>query len=282
MKRLLPWAVAALLPWRAAYALFRARAARRADDPHARAACACARAHGLDVDEAGFCRRAVLQPLVDQADVALAWVRQRHWYRHWVRVEGDSFPKRGPFLAITFHMGVGIASAPYALGAHERGVFLIYAPWEAAPGDFIGRMRARAWLSILRRRMGAPPVPTGGAFARARAWLAEGGGIMGLIDVPHYGHRRTSAVPFFGRTIGLSNGLAALAAETGAPVYVFTSTLDGDSPRRLLRIHGPLRAREPEALMREIGLWFEDAVRADPAAWHYWGAVDTAFPPPEA
>ncbi|MDR2031857.1 MAG: hypothetical protein LBP86_06340 [Azoarcus sp.] len=280
MKRLLPLMAAALLPWRAAYALFRARAARQVDDPNARAACACARARGLDVDEAGFRRCAALQSLIDQADIALAGLRQRHWFRHWVRVEGDTFPQRGPFLAITLHMGAGLASAPYALGRHERGVLLIYAPM--SPGDFIGRWRVRAWLSILGRNMGTPPIPTGGSFARARAWLEEGGGVMGMVDIPHYGRRHTTAIPFFGHTIGLANGLAKLAIETNAPVYVYTSTLDGDSPRRVLRIHGPLRAREPEALMREIGLWFEETVRADPAAWHYWSAIDTAFPPPQA
>lgn len=231
------------------------------------------------MDETAFCQRFVLQRLVDQADLALAWLRGRRWHERWVCEEGSAFPEHGPFLAITFHLGAGLPSMR-SLGRHGRGVAFIHAPVEGATrrSDRLGYWLAHARLATVKRLGGAPCIPTGGSAAQAHGWLAQGGGVVALIDAPHQGDRHAVAVPFYGRSIGLPSGLARLAVDAGVPVYVYSVTLAEASPQRLLRIHGPLTSRDPAALTRDIGRLFENTVKIDPAAWSYWGSVDTAFP----
>jgi hypothetical protein len=282
IKRLILFAAAAVLPYRLSFAILRRLAARRIDDPAANAAFAVARAHGQASDRAAFCRRFVLYRLIDELDQSLIIFRGWRWHRRWVRAEGPALPTSGPLLAITFHYGAGM-HAVRAGGLHAQGIAIIHAPPEAAaaPGDAIGLWLARLRRAALYRLSGAAGIVIGHAATQSLDRLAGGGAILALADVPHFGRQRTVAVPFCGDRIGLSSGLARLAMRADTPVYVFSCALADNSPHRLLRVHGPLLNDNAINLTGEIGRLFEDMVKADPAAWHYWGIMTEAFPPPD-
>lgn len=282
MLRNLSLLCAALLPWRIAYRLIQALALRDADEPEAVAAYAEAAAWGLaPPDSAAFCRRFATYRLVDYADLGLALTRGRGWVRRWTRHIGPDFPKRGAYLALTFHYGAGLM-AMHALSGHERGVAWIYAApvqstslrWRLS--DIMTRLR----IGVVAKLGGVSPIPTGGAVDAAQEWLAQGGAIVALLDAPPDGRRDVVSVPFCGRKIGLPSGLVRLAARAGVPIYLYTAALAHDGGMRLLRVEGPLRATDTAAAMARVGAALDQAVRDDPAAWHYWGAAAAAFPPP--
>lgn len=275
-------ACAALLPWKLAYRVISLLATRSRAHPGVHAACAEACAWGIVTDAQRFAQRFTLYRLIDHADLALAWLRGRRWFRKWVQQSGPAFPDRGPYIAITFHYGAGLM-ALHAMRGHARGVAWVYASpaqrnatrWRAA--EVMVRLR----IAAVARLGGATPLPTGGAVDTARAWLARGGAIVALMDAPPGGQRKVEAISFCGRRIGLATGLIRLAARAEVPIYLYTAALERDGPGRVLHVEGPLSADDPEAALVRIGDFFDRMVRADPAAWHYWGSAQAAFPPPD-
>lgn len=224
-----------------------------------------------------FIGRYRLYYLTDWADLYLANTRSDRWLRRHVRQLGDPIPST-PVLALTFHFGAGLW-AMRALG--RDGVRL---GWVHAPVSSVVMAGAKlaTWLghwrvATVRRATRAPTIPTPGAYARMRAWVAQGNGITALIDAPAHGGRQTSLVEVFGRPCRLANGLARFAVEQQLPVYLYTTTLSDAADHRIMRGQYIGRFSEPEALMQLIGRWMEQEISRDPAAWHLWRFADQFF-----
>ena len=281
IARLFLLACAALLPWRLTFRLLEWLAHARSETPDAEAALAAAQGLVDIEDREAFLFRYRLYRLVDDVDLAIGLTRGSAWHKKWVHVQGGRFPTQGAFLALSFHLGAGVP-ALRELGRHDKGVAWIHASAENAAGSGIALRLARARIALVERVGGARTIPTGGARLKAAAWLSAQGGIVALVDAPHFGQRRVSDVRLLGKTIGLPRGLAELAQSCNAPVYLYSARLAADSGHRLLRISGPLAADETADLMQAIATFLTEEIEADPAAWHFWRFVDAGFPGAQA
>ena len=275
--RLLLLFLAVLLPWRITFRILRYRAAALADGAEASAALAAAQAY-LSIPCADtFRQRFALYRLVDDVDLAIGWTRGRAWRTRWLRIQEGTFPQKGAFLALTFHLGAGVP-ALWELGRHDKGVAWIHAPAEHVAGSGLAFWLARMRIKMVVRLAGAPTISTGGARGKAECWLKTRGGIVALVDAPHFGRREVTNVQFLGRTVGLPCGLAKLALTVNAPVYLFSSRLSFDSGHRLLRVIGPLATDRVDMMMQEVATFLEEEARSDPAAWHFWELIERGFP----
>lgn len=277
--RLILLLATALLPWGLTFRLLKRVARARQRDADVRAALAVAQSL-IDIDDPeGFCFRYALYNLVDDLDLAIGLTRGAAWEKKWVQWRGARFPTHGAFVALTFHFGAGIP-AWWALGRHGKGVAWIYEMPACMPRGVALRL-ARMRRALVERLGRATPIATGGARMRADAWLEEGGGVMALIDAPHFGRRKVTNVRLLGQRAGLARGLAELAISRSVPVFVYTARLAVDSPQRLVNVSGPLEAGGVDALMQQVAAFLDAELRADPAAWHFWvdGVLERGFPP---
>lgn len=278
LKRLLLLLATAVLPWGLTFRLLKRVARARQHDPEVQAALAVAQdLIGIDEPQA-FCVRYALYRLVDDADLAIGLTRGPRWARKWVQWQGPCFPNCGAFVALTFHLGAGVP-ALWALGRHDRGVAWIYALPTPMPTG-IALWLARTRLALVERLGRAASIATGGARTRAQTWLKRGGGVMALIDAPHFGQRKVTNVRLLGARAGLASGLAELALACAVPVYVYSVRLADDSGQRVLRVSGPIVEESVEALMQRVAAFLDEELQADPAAWHFWseGVLERGFP----
>ena len=280
-ERLLLPVVVAGLAWPAGLALLRRVARTAYAQRDAAAAAQVARRFGVLGDERDFRERFALYRLIDYADLPLAHARRLGWFGRWTNRSGPEWPREGAYLAVTFHFGAGMWTMR-ELGRHAVGVKWIHAPvvgTKTALERFVGAV-GRARIASVAKFAGAPTIPTGGARRLAAEWLARGGAVTALHDAPHFGHRETIAVPFLGQSLHLPTGLGHLAATAQVPVYFYTTSLELDGARRRLRVVGPFRFDSAADFTLAAGRFLDEEVRADPAAWHLWNALDRGFPPP--
>lgn len=264
------------LPWRSAFRLLFQLAGCPSRDPLPAAADFPADLAALAARAAP---RAALYGLLDVVDFMLVHLRGDRWRQKWVHREGVLWPDTGPFIALTFHYGAGLWSVA-DLARQGRRVAWIHASAAGEPDALPWRRRLLArWRLWTVRRIGhGITIATGGARARAQQWLDGGGVVVALIDAPHYGHRQTLDIELLGHPVGLPAGLVSLAIGSGVPIYLYTMGLEGDGPRRRLSVAGPFMPADEQCFARDLGAFFEAALRYDPGAWPFWSALPHAFP----
>ena len=138
-----------------------------------------------------------------------------------------------------------------------------------------------------RRARGITVLPHEGGDVPVLATLSECARDGGLVAV--LGDRDLSArgvpVEFFGGTTKLPIGPAAIAVDTGAPLFPGTLWYDGSLARG--RIHDPLpvpatgtRAEKIQVLTQGLAAVYEQGIRDHPSDWHMLSRVwvDDAAP----
>ena len=166
--------------------------------------------------------------------------------------------------------GRGIILVAGHFGLFESmGIFLGHAGF---PVHFVAKPFDNPLLdrSVARRRgaTGNSTIHKGGAKARAREILAQGGTIAIVID-QHVTWRDRLWIPFFGLPAATARSLGTLAEETGAPVVPIHAY---PGPAGTCRCaFGPILDAEGagggEALVRATIAEMETATRLMPEAW---------------
>ena len=183
---LLP-ALAAVLPWRACFRVYRAAARAswpfRAETEAAHAAAARyldpgdARATGAA--RIGWCASSTRPTTTCRATAATRWL-DRH-----VLTRG-AWPGRGePFLALGYHWGAGLWALRSLRRAGHGAAFLsaeVDARQLGVGG--VALRQARRRMRELERAGGLAPIYLGGASAAMQAVFAQGDVVVALIDVP--------------------------------------------------------------------------------------------------
>ena len=275
-------ALAALLPWRAGFALLRLLSRLPLYDERVAPALAGAQSLGLAPDVGAFRRRQRLYLLLEHADLFLSLTRSRRWFARHVRVHG-AWPGEGkPYSAVFFHFGTGLWSmrqlASEAGAAHFLSGPLDLAADRSRP---LRRAYSRLRLREVARVGRAAVIQTGGSAKQLREILERGPGVVVVGgDVPPGATHGTGAVHMFGRTGQLAQGLAQLAHATGTPLVVFSEQIEGRE--RTLRIDPPLAVADVPAALQTLAERLEARVRADPAAWHFWPQIADYLHAPRA
>lgn len=273
--------LAAVLPWRWSFALFR----RMAGWPWLyRAQCmralAQAQGAGMAPDAARWLREYRLVILTDHADHYLARTRSDAWLRRHVRATGDWGVAPGQAaLLVTFHWGCGMWAQRHA---HAHGLLphtLVASP-EGLRGRTVLRWYVRERLRTLADAQGRPVIHVPGPMRSLRRAWGAGEQVVVVIDVPADQVPGTVPLPVLGRPVRVPAALARLAVEQRVPVTVYTLDLDLATGERQLRLY-PLGVwDDAERLLARVFERFEAVVRERPASWHLWTEAGRFFAPP--
>ena len=142
--------LAAILPWRWSFRLFRGVANGRRLYPEVEWMVRGARSAGAADDEEGWRSALRLTRLFSFADLYLSMFRSDRWLRRHVDVSGN-WP-RGAFLAVTYHWGAGLWALRH-LKAHGKRTAFLSIRFDRATFQ---HSRLRYWyaLQIGRARVG--------------------------------------------------------------------------------------------------------------------------------
>ena len=270
--------VSAVLPWRWSFRLYRRVA--QSDwlfRDATRSVLAGVTAWRPPANPAAWAAAYRLTQLIDRADMWLSRFRSDRWIDHHLDVEGDAWPD-GPFVGITFHYGAGLWSIRHLCRNGRRASFLSL---RFGPGFFksapLQRAYAHARMREAERAGRAPVIYTGGSVAEMRAALRRGVCIVGLIDVPPGRAHSGMPVQFLGDRAWFPTGLLRIAHIENVPVAVYTIGCDRETGKRKINIrrlpapaHDASESANDEECLHMIARELEQAIAADPPAWHAW------------
>lgn len=273
--------LAALLPWSLCYRVFR-RLARW--DGLYREAChaalAQARAHGWAKDEADWLRKRRLVTLVDHADYYLGRTRSNAWMARHLQVQG-AWPAPGAqHVLCTFHWGAGMWGLRHAraqgLTAHALVAALEGAQFK---GRKVLHWYARARTAEVARALGCPTLDTSASLRPALRALRAQEQVLAAIDVPADQVAASQPVQLLGRRALMPKALLRLAVEQRIAVTLYLTGLDFATGQRFLRLQGVGVHDDLATLAQEVFAQLDQAIQAEPAAWHFWGEAPRFFHP---
>lgn len=257
------------LPWRAAYAGYRALARRLFAEP-ANAAAAIAATHLPIADLDAFRYDARTIWLLDSADLYLSRRKAVDWLPPWVGVQG-AWPT-GAFIALTFHYGTGLWLCRSMRRAGHRSMFLS-ARFERE--DFAQRPWRHAYglrrLAEVERVGGEPIAYRPGVRAQLLDALQRGSSVLALVDIPpRLAPQGQRSVRLLGQTASLPDGLLRVAIEANVPIVPCWVDIDFASGHRTVVI-GEAQSAEPiDRVLEELAATLDRLIRAKPAAWLFW------------
>jgi phosphatidylinositol dimannoside acyltransferase len=271
--------LAAVLPWRWCYALFKLlshwswlyRDAARItfEQAHSR---------GFASDPEDWGRKWRQMSMVDHADFFLAATRSNRWLDHYVDVSG-SWPEPGKAAIIcAFHWGAGMWSLRH-LGASGLHVHALVASLggDPPPGERVRHTYFRYRNALVRRALGTQPLDVSASLRPVLEALRAGEQVGTSVDVPPHMTSASSSIPFLGGRARFPRGLFRIATAHDIPVSVYLTGISLEDGRRFIRVFPTIIESDSDALMQKVFCRLEDAIREEPALWHFWGMAGHFF-----
>ncbi len=273
--------LAAVLPWRMAFGLFKrvARCPWLYRDVCLDAARE-ARALGLlEGDESAWLAERRLIALLDRADqYVFRWRCSDRWLRRHVEVRGQWQPQGRPGLVVTFHWGVGLWLMRHAAACGLHPHLLAAGPQGPAfDGRWVLRRYVCARLATVERAAGRAAITTGGAMQRVLGVLRANEQVVVVLDVPPDQVAQTCEARLLGRTVRVPCALPALAVERGLPLTVALMNVDMATGRYVLALEVLEAGSDEAALAQALYDRLERAMMARPASWHLWDQARRFF-----
>lgn len=272
--------LAAVLPWRVCYAIFK-RAARwqalyRAEAD--RALQQMVVRHGVE-DLAGWASMRRLTTLVDHADQYLALTRTDRWLRRHVQVDGAWPAKDKAALLCTFHWGAGMWALRHAAQASLRAQMMVAQPTrEGFAGRSILYRYIVARIRSIDRILGRPSLDAAKGLRGALKALRANEQLMAVVDVPSDQFSASAPITLLGETAQVPRALFRLAVDQQIPVCVFVCGFELKSGQRTLRLRSLGIYDDVDDLIRDVFRELEFAIRSNTAAWHFWSEAERFFP----
>lgn len=276
--------LAAVLPWRLCFALFKRFARwpwlyRTACDAALREA--LARGQIRTEQAADWIAQRRLVTLLDHADLYLALTRSNAWmYRH-LHVEGQWPSGELPGIVCTFHWGAGMWSLRHAKAQGMRCHALV-APLEGA--HFAGRPILHRYAQIrtaaVATALGNAHLDVSASLRPGLRALSKGEQILAAIDVPADQVAASIPVTIGGMQAMVPKGLLRMAVEQRIPVTIYLTRLDLETGDRFLRIISLGVADNLESLAQQAFSYLDEAITMDSAAWHFWSEAPRFFTSP--
>ncbi len=267
--------LAAVLPWRPCFALYRQlakctwlyRGATDAAWPWAKQSMP-----GL-VQQQWACERRLLT-LVDHADCVLSCTRSARWARKHVQVIGHWPAPDTPQVICTFHWGAGL----WTLQAMRQAGLSVHALAASLQGaQFAGRPvlhRYARWRTAqVIKALGHPTIDVSAPMRPVLQALKHNHCVLGVVDVPADHVEASASVTLLGRSVQVPRGLLRLAAERQLPVTLFSAGLDFKTGHRTWVIHSLGVMTNAPALFDAVFGVLNQAIEASPGAWHLWAEM---------
>ncbi|HRN75283.1 hypothetical protein [Ottowia sp.] len=266
--------LAALLPWRWCFALYRRlarwpwlyRAKLELALPQARA-----RLQLSEPQWREWAQQHRLVTLVDHADCFLSRTRGAGWLRRHVEVRG-AWPAPGESAVLcTFHWGAGTWALRHArqagMQAHKLVAGLDTPAYRGRP---VMLRYARTRLAMVRHALGQPTLDTSAPLRALLQCLQQRHQVLAVMDVPADEVSASCEVELLGETALMPRGLLRLAVQRRLPVVMFLCGIDLASGRRWIEIETVPPHDEVPALAAALFAHLDAAIRAQPAQWHFW------------
>lgn len=273
--------LAAVLPWRFCFPLFR-RIARRPSlyREEAESALAQARQWVSVGDERDWLWRYRLGRLVDHADFWRSKLLSAKRQLAAVDAAQSWPPLDGAAVGVFFHWCPGLLAVLSLRQAGRRSAVLAgkFSP-RSMGGSRLAYLYGRSRIGELERVSGRPLIYAPGTVKRALADLAEGHWVIGTPDVPPTETSLGVPVRLFERPAWFAEGLLLIARRAQVPIVIFTLALDLDTGRRELRVSGPFDPQDPQLLQRIVDYW-QALLQEKSWAFTLWPAMPAWFTPP--
>lgn len=267
--------LAAVLPWRQCFAVFRQLAKypglyREATE----AGWVWAHKTMPTLEAQKWQRERRLLTLVDHADWVLAKTRSVRWVDKHVDIQGKWPQNHGTQVMLTFHWGAGM----WALHDMHRAGLSVHALAASLEGaHFKGRPVLHAYAKLrtaeVFRAMGNPTIDVTASMRPVLQTIRQEESLLGLVDVPADNFGSGVAVQMFGQDALVPKGLLRLAADKQLPVTVYLTGLDFETGRRKWVIHALGVEPDAQKLLDEVFALLNHAVKDKPGCWHLWSEM---------
>jgi hypothetical protein len=267
--------LAAVLPWRLCFAVFKQLAKHpalyRAATEGAWEWASKTMPH-LDRQQWSHQRR--LLTLVDHADWALAKTRGMQWIDQHVQIQGQWPQADKTHVVCTFHWGAGMW-ALYDMRRSGLSVHALAASLEGA--HFQGRPVLHAYAKLrtaqVVKAMGHPTIDVTASMRPVLKAIKAHESLLGLVDVPADNFGAAVTVNMLGQKAQVPRGLLRLAADKKLPVTIFLAGLDFDTGQRKWAIESLGVMEDPQELFDAVFERYNQAVQNQPGAWHLWAEM---------
>jgi len=272
-------AVAALLPWSVAFALFKRLAQWKVLYRHpGRQALAQAQERGWVSDSRAWLRDRKLTTLVDHADHYLARTRGDRWMDRHLVIEGDWPPPGQACILLTFHWGAGM----WGLRSAARAGVRMHPLVAAASGEhFHGRTVLHRYINSRNRTvvdaLKCPVIDVSKGMRQTLRALHDNEQLLAVVDVPADQVAASRPVEILGLPARLPTGLLRLAVERKIPVTVYVTGICMDTGQRFLRIRQLGVPSDLDALVATLAADLDSLIREHPPAWHLWSEAERFF-----
>jgi len=276
--------LAAVLPWRFCFAIFKRLATMhwlyRAP---CEAALRGARERGwAGSDEVRWLRVRRLVTLVDHADHYLGLWRGDAWMGQHLQVEGAWPAPDQAALLLTFHWGAGYWGLRHAAVNGLRPHALVASlESHAFEGRTVLSWYARSRTAHVARTLGSPTIDVAQNLKQVVRALHDGHSLLGVMDVPADQAKASMPVEMLGRQAWVPRGLLRLAVDQQAPAVVYITGLNTSTGQRFLRIKPLGVEATTEKLAVRVFKELEQLIVEDAPAWHFWGIAERFFRAPE-
>lgn len=274
-------AIAAVLPWPIAFAIFKQLA--KWDwiyrEP-SRRALAEAQKRGWATQPHDWLHSRKLTTIVDHADHYLARTRSDGWLDKYLEVQGQWPPAGQAAIALTFHWGAGMWGLRSACQAGMKGHMLVAALDSA---HFAGRSILHRYIKARTRSISlslkCPFIDVSTDMRAAIRALRNDEQLLAVVDVPADQVAVSQPVEVLGMAARLPTALLRLAVERKIPVCMYITGIDMGSGKRFLRIRQLGVPADLDALVAEAAGELDHLIRENPPAWHFWSEAERFFRP---
>lgn len=270
--------LAGILPWSWAYAVFRQLSRIACLYRESVEGAPAAMAVGLAGDDTNWARHRRLVTMVDHADYYLACLRSDRWMRRHLSVVGNWPSGEQAALLCTFHWGAGMWGLRHAAHSRLRAHALVAA---LNPEHFRGRWIYYHYIRLrnraVSRALGTRPLEVGTSLRPLLKALKAGEQGLAAVDVPADQVSAAERIRFLGQHARVPRALLRVAVEQKLPVTVFLTGFRLADGSRFLRIQQLGTSDELSELLGKVFVLLEEAVREEPALWHFWPVADRFF-----
>jgi hypothetical protein len=274
--------LAILLPWPLCFAIFKRLARMRwLYRPQVEAALYQARRYGwAGEDEAHWRWVRRLVTLVDHADYYLVLTRRDAWFKRHFVVHGAWYPPSQASFLLTFHWGAGMWSLHHAANAGLQ-VHSLVAALDGAhfKGRWVLHRYAKARTAMMSHISGPPTLDVSASLRPVLKALRAQQQVFAVVDVPADQVSTSQPITLLDLRAQVPRALFRLAVEHKVPVTVYLAGLQLADGQRFLRIHPFGIYADVDALIQDVFQVLDQAIRENPAVWHFWSEADRFFGP---
>lgn len=271
--------LAAVLPWRWCFAVFKFLSHRRFFYREAcERALAQASQRGWVTDADTWLAHRRLVTLVDHADHYLARTRSDGWMTRHLVVEGSWPESTQASLQLTFHWGAGMWALRHACAEGLKAHMLVAAVnGKHFEGRTVLHQYIKARTQSIALALKRPTVDVSISLRPVLRALRANEQVIAVIDVPADQVSASQSINLLGMKARIPTALLRVAVEQSTPVNVFLTGIRLTDGQRFLRIKPLGIYSDLNTLVQDVFQILEKAIIEDPAAWHFWGESERFF-----